>query len=53
MVVINDRCLIQTHDGHRVVSVSGIVLAQYVVDDHMAEAHAMPHLFGVCVVTIR
>ena len=40
-VVVNDRCLIRTQDGHRVVIVSGIVLAQYAVDDHMAEAHAM------------
>jgi transposase len=41
VVVINDRCLIRTHDGHRAVIVSGIVLAQYAVDDRMAEAHAM------------
>ena len=43
-VVVNDRCLIRTHAGHRVVIVAGIVLAQYAVDDHMAEAHAMVSL---------
>jgi transposase len=39
--VINDRCLLRTQGGHRVVIVSGIVLAQYAVADQMAEAHAM------------
>lgn len=39
--VINDQCLVRTQDGHRVVIVSGIVLAQYAVSDSMAEAHAM------------
>jgi transposase len=39
--VINDRCLVRTQAGHRVVIVSGIVLAQYAVTDRMAEAHAM------------
>lgn len=39
--VINDRCLVRTQDGHRVVIVSGIILAQYTVTDAMAEAHAM------------
>ena len=39
--VINDRCLLRTQDGHRVVIVSGIILAQYAVGDRMAEAHAM------------
>lgn len=39
--VINDRCLVRTQNGHRVVMVSGIVLAQYAVGDSMAEAHAM------------
>ena len=28
--IINDRCLIRTEDGHRVILVSGIVLSQYV-----------------------
>jgi hypothetical protein len=39
--VINDRCLLRTQAGHRVVLVSGIVLAQYALTDRMAEAHAM------------
>lgn len=39
--IINERCLIRTQDAHRVVIVSGIVLAQYALSDHMAEAHAM------------
>ena len=39
--VINDRCLVRTQEGHRVVIVSGIILAQYAVTDKMAEAHAM------------
>lgn len=43
-VVVNDRCLVRTQDEHRVVVVSGIVLAQYAVGDHMAEAYAMVSL---------
>ena len=39
--VINDRCLLRTQDGHRVILVSGIILAQYAQTDRMAEAHAM------------
>jgi transposase len=39
--VINDRCLLRTRNEHRVVIVSGIILAQYAVNDRMAEAHAM------------
>jgi hypothetical protein len=39
--IINDRCLLRTQDGHSVVIVSGIILAQYAVTDTMAEAHAM------------
>jgi hypothetical protein len=39
--VVNDRCLVRTQHGHRVVIVSGIVLAQYAATDSMAEAHAM------------
>jgi transposase len=39
--VVNDRCLVRTQGGHRVVIVSGITMAQYVVTDRMAEAHAM------------
>ena len=42
--VINDRCLLRTQDDHCVLLVSGIILAQYAVTDHMAEAHAMVSL---------
>ncbi len=43
-VVVNERCLVRNRDGHRVVVVSGVVLAQYTVGDHMAEAHVMVNL---------
>src|ERR1700694_2427847 len=43
-VVINDRCLMRTQHGHRLVIVAGIVLAQYQVGDHLADAHAMVSL---------
>jgi len=43
-VVINDRCLLRTAHGFRVVIVSGVVLAHYAVDDRMAEAYAMVNL---------
>jgi len=42
--VINERCLVRTQDGHRVVIVSGVVLAHYALGDRMAEAHAMVSL---------
>lgn len=42
--VINDRCLVRTQDGHCVVIVSGIVLAQYGLGDLMAEAYARVNL---------
>jgi transposase len=42
--VINERCLLRTQDGHRVVIVSGVVLAHYALGDRMAEAHAMVSL---------
>ncbi len=42
--VINARCFLQTQDGHRVVLVSGIPLAQYAVGDRMSEANAMVSL---------
>jgi transposase len=38
--VINERCLLRTEGGHRVVIVAGIVLAHYAVDDRIAEAYA-------------
>jgi len=42
--VINERCLARSQDGHCVVLVSGIVLAQYASNDRMAEAYAMVSL---------
>jgi transposase len=42
--VVNERCVVRTQDGHRVVIVAGIVLAQYTVGDRMSEAHAMVSL---------
>ncbi len=43
-VPINDRCLVRTQEGHRLVMASGVVLAQYAVGDRMAESHAMVSL---------
>jgi transposase len=42
--VLNERCLVRTQDGHRVVLVAGMTLAQYAVGDRMSEAHAMVSL---------
>jgi transposase len=42
--VLNARCLVRTRDGHRVVVVAGMTLAQYAVGDRMSEAHAMVSL---------
>jgi transposase len=42
--VINERCWVRSQDGHRVVIVSGVVLAHYAFGDRMAEAHAMVSL---------
>jgi transposase len=44
MSAINDRCLVRTQDGHRVVIACGVVLAQYALGDHMAESYAMVNL---------
>ena len=44
LVQINGRCLLQSRDGRRVVTVAGIVLTQYAVSDRMSEAHAMANL---------
>ena len=43
-ICVNARCLIRTQDGHRVVIVAGVVIAQYALGDPMAEAHAMVSL---------
>lgn len=44
LVHINGRCLLQTRYERRVVSVAGIVIAQYAAGDRMSEAHAMVSL---------
>ena len=41
---INSRCLMRTQDGHRIVIVVGVAIAQYALGDRMAEAHAMVNL---------
>ena len=41
---VNARCVVRTQDGHRVVVVAGVVIAQYALGDRMAEAHAMVSL---------
>ena len=41
---VNARCLVRTQDRHRVVIVAGVVIAQYALGDHMAEAYAMVSL---------
>lgn len=40
-VQVSARCAIRTQDGHRLVLVSGVVLAHFSVGDRMSEAHAM------------
>jgi transposase len=42
--VINDRCLVRTQEGHRIVVVSGVTVAYYAVGDALAEAYAMVNL---------
>ena len=39
--MINERCRTQSHDGYRIVTVSGVTLAHYAAGDRMGEAHAM------------
>jgi len=65
--VINDRCMLRTENGRRMVIVSGIVLAHYAVGDSIAEAHArvalveqgwadqndVARVFGCCARTVR
>ena len=41
VVVVNGRVLVRTREDHRLVVAGGIVLSHYVVDDRMAQAHAM------------
>jgi|NGEPerStandDraft_6_1074524.scaffolds.fasta_scaffold25265_2 transposase len=42
--IINERCLVKTQEGHCVIMVSGIILAQYALGDRMSEALAMVSL---------
>jgi hypothetical protein len=44
VVTINERCILRTREGFRLVIVSGLVISQYSVDDRMAEAFAMVNL---------
>jgi len=44
VVAINARCVVRTGDGHRIVLVAGMPIAQFTVGDRMAEAHAMVSL---------
>jgi hypothetical protein len=44
VVVINERCLLRTQDGYRLVIGGGVVLAHYALGDGMAQAHAMVSL---------
>jgi len=44
IVLINDRCIVRTADGFRVVIVSGAIMAHYAVADRMAETYAMVNL---------
>lgn len=44
IVVINERCRIQSRDGYRIVTVSGLTLAHFTEADRMGEAHAMVSL---------
>ena len=43
-VAVNDRCLVRTDGGHRVILVAGMPVAHYTVGDRMAEAYAMVQL---------
>ena len=43
-IQINGHCQLQTFCGYCVVTVSGIIFAQYVASDLMSEAHAMVSL---------
>jgi transposase len=43
-LVINDRCMVKTQGDQRAVIVSAVVVAQYKLGDHMAEAYAMVNL---------
>ena len=40
IVTINGRCQVRTRDGHRIVTVSGVPIAQFSESDRMAETYA-------------
>lgn len=42
--VVNERCVVRTQDGRRVVIVASLPLVEYPVGDRTAEAHAMVQL---------
>ncbi|HRY90177.1 MAG TPA: helix-turn-helix domain-containing protein [Rubrivivax sp.] len=44
VAVVNERTIVRTQDGHRVVYVAGVVLGHYSIGDRMAEAHVMVSL---------
>ena len=44
VVTVNERCILRTREGFRIVIVNGMVVSQYSVDDRMAEAFAMVNL---------
>jgi len=43
-VFVNDRCVVRTTEGVRVVIVAGAIMAHYAVTDRMAETYAMVNL---------
>ena len=43
-VVVNERCVVQTRDGFRVVVCAGVPLLHFTVDDRMAQALAVVSL---------
>jgi len=44
VIPINERCLLRKSGRHRVVVVAGVPVAQFTLDDHMAEAYWMVNL---------
>lgn len=43
-IIVSDRCIVRTRDGHRSVIVAGLPVAHFALTDHMSEAHAMVFL---------
>lgn len=42
--VVNERCLLRTRDGRRVIVLAGLAVSHYALGDATAEAHAMVSL---------